>query len=99
MRASVTRHRVGPRARAIVHGYGEEELPAYVIAIRMTDPLGARVDTDVAEGWVRALLGNSQVECVHVIGERHAPTFVWLADANYQPLRSPASLFAHASAA
>ncbi|AWB82145.1 hypothetical protein C3B44_07045 [Corynebacterium yudongzhengii] len=92
--ASVTRHRVGPRARARALGYGGRSEPAYVIAIRITDPAGGRVDPTLSEAWLRALVGELHIECVHELGDGHTLTFVWLADAHYQPVPSPSSLFA-----
>ncbi|WP_245616247.1 hypothetical protein [Corynebacterium doosanense] len=92
--ATLTRHRVGPRARARVLGYGEDREPAYVISVRITDPGGADVSPSHAESWIRALIGNDSIDAVHEISHEVSPTFVWLVDGSFQPLRSPASLFA-----
>lgn len=88
--ATLTRHRVGPRARARVLGYGEDHEPAYVVSVRITDPSGAEVSPAAAETWVRAAVGNDHADSVHEIA---GTTFVWLVDGSYQPVRSPASLF------
>lgn len=91
--ATVTRHRVGPRARARVLGYGEDREPAYVLSIRLTDPQGGEVPPPGAESWIRAVVGNASADSVHEIPSDISPTFIWLVDASFQPLRSPASLF------
>lgn len=91
--ASVTRLRVGPRAQARLLGYGEDRTAAYLVSVRITNPIGAPVATDVAEAWIRALLGDHSIGAVHELGGT-APTYVWLTDGSYLPIPSPASLFA-----
>ena len=95
---TLTRHRVGERVKARVLGFGEEREPAYLLTVRITDPRGA-VDPVRAEGWVRALVENSLVDAVHEVPSGRAATFVWLSDAAYRPVHSPAALFAGFSAA
>ncbi len=90
---TITRHRVGPRARARVRGFGETRDPAYLVSVRVTDPRGRRVDPVIAEGWVRALVDEEIVDAVHEVTDGRTPTFVWLVDGRYQPVHSPASLF------
>lgn len=96
---TITRHRVGPRARAHMRGFGIEGQPAYLLTFRFTSPHGGYVDPDLAEGWVRAVAGMDQAHCVHEIGEETAPTFVWMVDSDYRALPSPAALFRSASEA
>lgn len=93
LNATVTRHRVGPRARARMRGFGATTPPAYLITVRVTSPEGYYVYPEIAEGWVRTLVGSSSAECVHVFDDNNTPTFVWMVDGDYQPMRSPASLF------
>lgn len=93
---ALTRHRVGERAKARVLGYesgsrGESE-PVYLITVRITDQRGA-VDPVAAEGWVRALVDNDLIDAVHEVPSGLAATFVWLVDARFTPVHSPASLF------
>ncbi|HJD77576.1 hypothetical protein SAMN06295981_2499 [Corynebacterium pollutisoli] len=95
---TLTRHRVSERVKARVLGFGEEREPAYLITVRITDQHGA-VDPVRAEGWVRALVENSLVDAVHEVPSGRAATFVWLVDAAFHPVHSPASLFAGFSAA
>lgn len=96
LRASVTRMRVGPRAQARVLGYGQTRTPAFLLTVRITDPLGSPVSEAVSEAWIRALLGEARIEAVHELDglDGSSPTFVWLADGSYRPIPSPASLFA-----
>lgn len=90
---TVTRHRVGPRARARVRGFGETRDPAYLINVRVTDPRGRRVDPIVAEGWIRALVDEDMVDAIHEVNDGRTPTYLWLVDGHYHPVHSPASLF------
>ena len=94
---TVTRHRVGTRARARVLGYTGNREPAYLVIVRVTDPAGHEMPVAAAEAWVRALVGEDDVQAVHEIGADHAPTFVWLVDASFSPVPSPASLFTESS--
>src|SRR5699024_7948903 len=92
--ASISRFRVGPRAISRIHGYGERRKPAYLIRLRITDPAGLEVRPEIAEGWVRALIPPHTATAVHEIASGQATTFVWMVDRDYQPLRSPSSMFA-----
>lgn len=96
---AITRHRVGERARARVRGYGEELTPAYLISLRITDRAGAPVDPAITEGWIRAIVGEAYIEAVHEIAGARSATYVWMVDGAYEPLRSPASLYAGFSSA
>ncbi|WP_156227590.1 hypothetical protein [Corynebacterium comes] len=93
---TLTRHRVGERVKARVLGFasgsGEDRAPAYLITVRITDQHGA-VDPVTAEGWVRALIDDALIDAVHEVSSGHAATFVWLVDAHFVPVHSPASLF------
>lgn len=91
--ATVTRHRVGPRAKARVRGYDGEREPAYVVSLRLTDPTGSSVDPALGEAWVRALVGEDHVESVHEIDSSEHATYVWLVDGRFVPVTSPATLF------
>ena len=79
---------------ARIRGYGERRKPVYLIRLRITDPSGFEVSHEVAEGWVRALIPTHAASSVHEIPSGQAATFVWMVDRDYQPLRSPSSLFA-----
>ncbi|AZA11185.1 hypothetical protein [Corynebacterium gerontici] len=91
---TITRRRVGPNAQARIKGFGEQRRPAYVISLRFSHPEATVAPPEVAEAWIRALMGVD-VDCVHVLEDEYAPTFLWMVDAQYQPLHSPASLFAN----
>lgn len=90
---TVSRHRVGERAKARVLGYGEKRVPSYLITVRITDPTGRPVTPSLAEAWVRALVPEELVSAVHEISSSSAATFVWLVDSTYTPVHSPLSLF------
>lgn len=94
LQIALTRHRVGPRAKARVRGYGELREPVYLISARITDPTGVDVPRAIAEGWIRALVDNHLVGAIHEISTGSAPTFVWMVDREYRPVHSPVSLFA-----
>ncbi|MGP6173516.1 hypothetical protein [Corynebacterium sp. A21] len=92
--ATLTRHRVGPRAKARVRSFGETREPAYVISARLTDPKGGAPERRIAEAWIRALVSEELIDAVHEIEGGPAPTYCWLVDSHYQPVNSPSSLFA-----
>ncbi|AQQ14977.1 hypothetical protein CGLAU_05015 [Corynebacterium glaucum] len=91
--AAVTRRRVGPRARARIRGYGQTQVPAYLIELRITDPSGLPVDRRVAEAWVRALVPDEAIEAVHELPATRAANYVWLVDGQFNPIESPSSMF------
>ncbi|WP_342319523.1 hypothetical protein [Corynebacterium mayonis] len=90
---AVIRRRVGPRARARIQGFGEENVPAYLIELRITSRTGLSADPVITEAWIRALLPGKQVAAVHEISSPRAINYVWLADFSYTPVKSPPSLF------
>lgn len=90
---TISRHRVGERAKARVLGYGEKRVPSYLVTVRITDPTGRPVAPSLAEAWVRALVPEELVSAVHEISSSSAATFVWLVDSTYTPVHSPLSLF------
>lgn len=91
--AAITRRRVGPKAQARIRGYGEEQVPAYVIEMRIADTSGIPADRRYTEAWVRALVPEESIHAVHEIGSGRAATYVWLVDGTYTPVPSPSSLF------
>lgn len=90
---TVTRHRVGPRARNLLQGYGAPKSPAYLVQVRITNPQGFPVSPEIAEGWIRAIIPPECIACVHELTEKTAPTFLWFVDGDFQPMISPASIF------
>ena len=50
----------------------------------------------VAEAWIRAIVPQDMINAVHLIDRKDdtAAIYVWLVDANYVPIHSPASMFA-----
>ena len=96
---TLSRMRVGDAVREIVRGTGETRAPAYLVTVRITAPSGRRVPRTAAEAWVRALLADDHITAVHQLTDEPAPTFCWLVDAHFTPVRSPASLFQQPSAA
>lgn len=93
LNATLSRHRVGPKARARVRGFGESREPTHVISIRFTDPQGRMIPPGFAEAWIRALVPSELIDTVHEISSGRTPTYCWLVDAHQVPLRSPSSLF------
>ena len=96
---TLSRMRVGNVVREIVHDTGEIRVPAYLVTVRITDPSGRRVPRAGAEAWVRALLADDHITAVHQLTDEPTPTFCWLVDARFTPVRSPASLFQQPSRA
>ncbi|MCF4006917.1 hypothetical protein L1O03_06960 [Corynebacterium uropygiale] len=91
--ATLTRYRVGPRTRALVSGGDDLRIPAYLISLRFSRADGGTVRPQLSEAWVRGMVGEHRADTVHVLDEDHAPTYCWLVDSEFRPLRSPASLF------
>lgn len=94
LNVTVTRRRVGPNVQARIKGFGEQRRPAYLVSLRFSHPRATCAAPEVAEAWIRALMG-ADVDCVHVLEDEYAPTFLWMIDAQYQPVHSPTSLFAN----
>lgn len=93
LNASLTRHRTGIAVRRRLWALGKSRVAAYVMIMRITSPTGTRVNPGVAEGWVRAFVGEEHIECVHELPQESAPTYVWVVDASFTPVKSPAELF------
>lgn len=96
---AISRHRVGPRVKARLQGYGETRTPAYVMSARITDPAGNLVSSAIAEEWVRAILPRRHDGSVHELSSQTAKTYIWIVDGKFTPLQSPAAMFEAASAA
>lgn len=96
---AVTRRRVGPRARARIQGYGSEQVPAYLLEIRIADTTGTLVDTVLTEAWVRALIPDDCAHAVHELASTRTANYVWLVDGSFTPIASPSSMFEGLSAA
>lgn len=97
--AAITRRRVGPRARARILGYGETQVPAYLIELRLTDSSGLPADRRYTEAWVRALVPEDAIDAVHELPSARAATYVWLVDGRFNPIASPPSMFEGLTAA
>lgn len=97
--AAITRHRVGPRVRARMHGFDPTAQPAYLVSVRITSPTGEPISPHIVEGWMRNLVGEGNAQCVHAFNEHNSPTFLWMVDGQYKPIHSPASLFENSSKA
>ena len=96
---AVTRRRVGPRARARIQGYGGDQVPAYLIEVRVADTTGSVVDTVLTEAWVRALIPDDCAHTVHELAGARTANYVWLVDGTFTPVASPSSMFEGLSAA
>ncbi|WP_290225770.1 hypothetical protein [Corynebacterium confusum] len=94
LNVAITRHRVGPRAKARAKGYGAEREPAYVVSLRFTHAGGDFVDSTTPEAWVRAVIDKELIDAVHELSSGTAHTFIWLVDRDFRPVHSPISLFA-----
>lgn len=97
--ASITRRRVGPRAQARIRGFGELQVPAYLLELRITDASGLPADRRYTEAWVRALVPEGDIEAVHELPSARAATYVWLVDGHFNPIASPSSMFEGLTAA
>lgn len=94
---ALTRHRMGPRARARIRGFAPSRRAAYLISARFSRPDGHPAQPAAAEAWVRALLAGEDAAAVHEFPREPAPTYRWCVDALFRPVASPASLFADAA--
>ena len=96
LKATLSRYRVGPLAQSRIRGYGEQRTPAYAVSVRLTDPAGTPPPMVLAEAWIRAIVPQDMINAVHLIDREDdtAAIYVWLVDANYVPIHSPASMFA-----
>ncbi|MEH0146839.1 hypothetical protein V6D40_04070 [Corynebacterium sp. Q4381] len=99
LNAAVTRRRVGPKAKARILGYGETQVPAYLIELRLSDPSGLPADRRLTEAWVRALVPEDAIGAVHELPSARAATYVWLVDGHFNPIASPSSMFEGLTAA
>lgn len=97
--AAVTRRRVGPRARARIRGYGQTQVPAYLLEVRITDASGLPADRQLTEAWIRALVPDDVIDAVHELPSPRAATYVWLVDGQFNPIASPPSMFEGLTAA
>lgn len=97
--AAVTRRRVGPKAQARIRGYGETQVPAYLVELRLSDPSGLPADRRFTEAWVRALVPEDAISAVHELPSARAATYVWLVDGKFNPIASPSSMFEGLTAA
>lgn len=96
---AVTRRRVGPRARARIQGYGETQVPAYLVEMRISEASGVPVDTELTEAWVRAMVPEDHAHAVHELPAARAVSYVWLVDGTFTPIASPPSMFEGLTAA
>lgn len=90
---AVTRRRVGPRAQARIRGYGQSQVPAYLIEVRITDTTGVPTDRHLTEAWVRAMVPAEAAGAVHEVPGPRAVSYVWLVDGQFNPIASPSSMF------
>lgn len=97
--AAVTRRRVGPRAKARIRGYGQTQVPAYLVEVRLSDRAGVPVDPHLTEAWVRALVPEDAAHTVHELPGARTVSYVWLVDGAFTPIESPSSMFEGLTAA
>lgn len=91
--ATIRRYRVGEHARNVVRQCGEPRAAAYLISIRFSSKHSSITLNNLSEGWIRGLLPDQKITCVHELDSESAPTFCWLVDKTFDPIQSPASLF------
>lgn len=96
---AVTRRRVGPRAKARIRGFGQEQVPAYLVELRISDTTGFPVDRLLTEAWVRSFIPEDVAHTVHELPSTRAANYVWLVDGTFAPIESPSSLFEGLAAA
>ncbi|WP_055122905.1 hypothetical protein [Corynebacterium oculi] len=99
LNVALSRHRMGPRARARIRGFNPHHEAAYLLSLRFSRADGLPVHPAAAEAWVRALLPEGTITAVHEFPGESAPTYRWCVDGRFFPLDSPSSLFTEASAA
>lgn len=97
--AAITRRRVGPRARARIRGYGQTQVPAYLIEVRVSDTAGVPVDSRLAEAWVRTMVAPANAGAIHELTCGRSISYVWLVDGQFNPIESPSSMFEGLTAA
>ncbi|WP_053546109.1 hypothetical protein [Corynebacterium deserti] len=90
---TLSRHRAGPAARQIIRDFGETRQAAYLITVRISSPEGYKVSNRLAEGWIRALTNSAEAGSIHQLTDESTPTFCWIVDAHFTPIKSPAYLF------
>ncbi|WPF66985.1 MULTISPECIES: hypothetical protein [unclassified Corynebacterium] len=99
LNVALSRHRMGPRARARIRGFNPHHEAAYLISLRFSRADGQPVRPAVAEAWVRALLPEGAITAVHEFLGEATPTYRWCVDGRFLPLDTPPSLFTEASSA
>lgn len=99
LKAAITRRRVGPRALARLRDYGQTQVPAYLVDLRLTDSSGQPTDYRVTEAWARALVPDEVIEAVHEVPSLRAVSYIWLVDSEFNPVAAPATMFADLPAA
>ena len=97
--AAITRRRVGPRARERIQGYGQTQVPAYLVEVRLSDSSGMPADTHLTEAWIRALVPEDAANAVHELPGARTVSYVWLVDGTFTPIESPSSMFEGLTAA
>lgn len=97
--AAITRRRVGPRARARIRGYGQTQVPAYLIEVRVSDTAGVAVDPRIAEAWIRTMVPPESAGAIHELSGGRSLSYVWLVDGQFNPIDSPSSMFEGLTAA
>lgn len=97
--AAITRRRVGPRARARIRGYGQTQVPAYLIEVRVCDTAGVPVDARLAEAWIRTMVPPESAGAIHELSGGRSLSYVWLVDGQFNPIESPSSMFEGLTAA
>lgn len=96
---ALSRHRLGPLARARIRGFNPHHEASYLLSLRFSRADGYPVPPTAAEAWVRALLPEGAITAVHRGPEESTPTYRWCVDGRFLALDSPPSLFGEATAA
>lgn len=94
---TVSRRRVSPHARSLLHSEGYSPAATYMVQLRFTHPDGRRCSRTEAEAWIRALLPDDDASKVHEITSAVAPTLCWLITSTGRVVDSPAQWFALAA--
>ena len=96
---TLQRTRLGTQARDMIARFGEQRPAAFLLTARFASPTGAKVRSEWAHAWMRALLLDDDSFDMHELLAESTPTICWVSDRHLRPVRSPGALFDTASAA
>lgn len=94
--ATISKYRTGRSVVAFMHRAGYDDIPAYLVSLRLTDPSGTPLSLADSQQWVDSIafatFDAPPGSVYHVVGEP-TPTFCWLVNGSYAPISSPIEVF------